>query len=192
MSHADDILFSPIAKNDMKLPDTWLFIMDRIQNISGWSNATLAGGALRDLDNGRQIKDVDIFVPFIGNDIARKTLQQMLADFIDHKLCELEHNTHNVSQVGTEGISHFQFEQDGWLFEISQITKAFDSKTLLDSFDIGLCMISLVGNAVYRRPEYQNDIVNKTITVIQETGGGEQIHAERIQKKYSGWRIIPL
>lgn len=188
---ADDILFAPVgAKSDIRVPLAWIEVIESIQSKNGWHDAVLAGGALRDLDNGRPIKDVDIFVPFLGdNDTASEYLCRARLPS-QTTIMEVEHSTHNASQVGQKGISHFIFEYCGWKFEISQKTDSFNYKTLLDSFDLGICMISLDhDNAVHRTPEYKHDVANKKITIVQKTGGREAEHAKRIQKKYPGWMI---
>jgi hypothetical protein len=186
----DDILFAPVAAADIKVPDAWIDVLGKIRSEQSWATATLAGGALRDTDNGRQIKDVDIFITYLSdNDHTGRLLSSCLPNVI---VTAIEHNVHNTSMVGAAGINHFVFEQDGWKFEISQSTLPnFDYKVLLDSFDIGLCMIALdQNNKVYRAPEYKKDVANKTITIVRDTGGRELDHAERIQRKYNGWAIV--
>lgn len=197
MSTADDLLFAPIGvKASIMIPQMWLKVLHEIQNQPAWNNAILSGGALRDLDNGRPVKDVDIFVPFLDNESAAKKLEDVISKLPDPngtELYEMEHNVNNTSQVGQTGISHFIFKQDGWSFEISQTVASFNYQSLLDSFDIGLCMISIDDNDnIYRADHYKTDKTNQTITIVNHTGGKEQVHAERILAKYSGWRIIPL
>lgn len=193
MGTADDILFAPIgASTDIRIPDAWIDVITKIRTVSFWKTATIAGGALRDLENGRQIKDVDIFLYYPGsNEDTRAELKSIPLGY--DVLNEIPHNSHNTSQLGSAGISHFTFKKHGWNFEISQRDQAFDYKTLLDAFDIGLCMISLdEQNRIYRTPEYKNDMKNKSITIVRATGGREQSHAERIQDKYNNWTIVPL
>lgn len=196
----DDLLFgsidsnpAPIARpsSDIQLPPSWIEVIDAIRRYPGWACSTIAGGALRDLDNGRQVKDVDIFVPYRGdNEEVFKALSTVLPSA---NITEIEHNVHNASQLGAEGISHFLFEVDGWKFEISQKTEIFNHVNLLGSFDIGICMISLsLSNNIYRSSYYNLDKARKQLRVVQATGGREMEHAERLARKYTDWTIVPL
>lgn len=191
MSAADDILFAPVGvKSDIRVPLAWIEVVQSLRGRSGWGCTTLAGGALRDLDNGRPIKDVDIFVPHLGdNDAASENLIRAKIKG-QSSIMEVAHDAFSASQVGKPGISHFHFQYCGWKFEISQKTDSFDYATLLDSFDLGICMISLdQSNAIYRAPEYNSDVSNKEITIVRKTGGREVEHAERLRKKYHGWTM---
>lgn len=199
----DDFLFGQIGApiniaapttNDIILPPSWMRVLTDIRQQAGWMCSTIAGGALRDIDNGRPVKDVDIFVPYLGsNETSLLALQRAVSDA---PIMEIEHSSHNTSQVGVDGISHFHFEVDGWKFEVSQKTDQFDYKTLLDSFDIGICMISLdpgiLSYSVYRTPEYVLDKSNQEIRVVRKTGGREMDHAARLKRKYKDWYIVPL
>src|SRR3569623_1528091 len=48
------------------IPERWQTVLRYVQNVA--PDAVIAGGALRDLDNGRPVKDIDIFVQ--GNAMA--------------------------------------------------------------------------------------------------------------------------
>jgi hypothetical protein len=197
----DDFLFAPLGattgvpvqsvQSSLVLPPSWGSVLSRIRCQPSWMCSTIAGGALRDLDNGRPVKDVDIFVPYLGdNETALMGLERALPNIF---IMEVEHSVHNASQIGREGISHFHFEVDGWKFEISQITDQFDHISLLDRFDIGLCMISLTSlDDTYRTAYYFSDKHKQQISVVRKTGGRELEHATRIKQKYTDWTIVPL
>ena len=198
----DDLLFGsigapvnisvPIPQSpDLVIPPSWLNVINAVRSQPSWLCSTIAGGALRDMDNGRPVKDVDIFVPHLGsNETALLAIQKAVP--YAH-IMEIEHNVHNTSQVGAAGISHFHFEVDGWKFEISQVTESFDHLSLLSRFDIGICMVSLDKNgAIARTPVYSLDKAQKLIRVVRATGGRELEHAERIKRKYQDWKVVPL
>jgi hypothetical protein len=174
-----------------------LEVLAAMRTMPTWNVATIAGGALRDLDQGRPVKDVDIFVPHSEKTRPRLevVIQALGLDPID--LDEVKHDStarSTASKLATQlsTASHFNFFYEGWRFEITQKLESFDHRSIIESFDIGLCMISLDGDKIYRSPEYKTDAANKTLTVVRATGGGELRHAERLRRKYSKWRIVPL
>lgn len=69
----DDLVVKSMLDNTFvnhrfeKIPKEWLQVLDAFQQ-AGANEAVIAGGALRDLFNDRQIKDVDIFVRTQGSE----------------------------------------------------------------------------------------------------------------------------
>lgn len=199
MGSADDLIYSPIggSLSDIPVPEVWMEVLAAMRAMPSWNIATIAGGALRDLDQGRPVKDVDIFVPH--SEKTRARLEVVITSLGLDPL-DLDVVTHDsparsaASKIATQLTTapHFNFHYEGWRFEITQKVESFSHRSIIDSFDIGLCMISLDGNQIYRSPEYKTDAANKTLTVVRNTGGGELRHAERLRRKYSKWKIIPL
>jgi hypothetical protein len=195
MSTADDLLFAPVGgTSSLMIPEPWLRVLHLVQDQPAWKGSVLAGGALRDLDNGRPVKDVDIFVPFLDNESALKKLEDVCSRLPEKPLVDpVEHNSVHCSKPGQPGINHFIFVHDGWKFEISQRTEQFDYKSLMCEFDVGLCMIALTpSDEIFRNDAYKKDKANHTLTIVNQTGGREMDHAERILRKYAGWTIIPF
>jgi hypothetical protein len=197
MRAADDFNFisqrmgilKPSISDNIIIPKSWTSVLKAIQQQPNWSTAIIAGGALRDSDNERPIKDVDIFVPY-----AENSFERLISATGKHDLTKVGHNKKLITSTGANiDPVHFTFKLDGWKVEVSQkVCPDFDYLKLLEGFDIGLCMISYDGNDIYKSQEYIKDKDNKTITIVRPTGGGEMTHAERIQKKYPNWTIIPL
>ncbi len=206
--NADDLLYAPVngpslgspsntiydpTLRILSLPDSWVDTIERIRRCM-YSEATIAGGALRDFDQGRPVKDVDIFLP--GNvmntcELVEQSINHQRPGqriYIDEILHDPNH--HSAISNGIPCPSHFQFVIDGWKFEITQKFEPFTHRTIIDSFDLGICMICLDGNTVYRAPEYLDDAANKRITIVRPTGGRELLHAQRISRKYPDWTIV--
>jgi len=182
-------IYSPINRHvitEIKMPQIWLDTLGQIQ--TQWPLATFAGGALRDLDLGRPIKDVDIFIPF-DNDAQIK-----LDKILPVRVYEEEHNPDSSGLAVGSAHCHYVFWLNGWKFEVTQKINGISSTTdVIENFDLGICRICLIDGQIYRSPEYVRDVANKTFTIVRETGGNELSHAERIRnKKYLGWTIIPL
>jgi hypothetical protein len=207
MTIADDLLYAPVnntpvstpsngsvaaaTTTDMKLPRSWLDVITRIRSQSGWEETALAGGCLRDLDLGRPIKDVDIFLPVILSpppfDILKNLFRGVFVDEIVHVPGQ-----NSAVSNGIQVLSHYQFRINGWRFEITQKAEPFTALNIIDSFDLGFCMICLDrNNQVYRSPEYLKDAAHQTITIVRQTGGREREHAQRLQDlKYPNWGIF--
>jgi hypothetical protein len=191
MLNVDDILYAPIKNNEKryvndellnKIPSCWLDVLKKITSVSGWEKSVIVGGALRDLENGRQIKDVDIFVPFLDNDTAAMSLKNFVCGNIPLEEYEPQNN------YGGIGISRFIFVLNGWKFEITQKINFIDIQSIYSGFDIGLCMISIdKDNVISRSPEYIKDVRDNTLTIVKLLS---QEHIDRVHEKYSEWKII--
>jgi hypothetical protein len=206
MTAVSDLIYEPISKSTngigysinpvdnllSKIPKCWFDVLGKIQNIYGWKDATIAGGALRDLDLGRAIKDVDIFVPSVLINAADLLKQEFPTCYITEKNHIINSNSvvhQNGVNIGGPIPSHFEFYMNGWRFEITQCIIPFIQKEIIRSFDVGLCMIALHDGNIYRASGYITDAINNTISILNDTGGSV-LHAERIQNKYEGWNII--
>jgi tRNA nucleotidyltransferase/poly(A) polymerase len=155
------------------IPRPWLRVLYEVQTV--WPSAVIAGGALRDWDHERGVKDVDIFVPAVA-------LSEVERLFPDAKKCELE----DASTFGNDVPYHYTFTRYGWLFEV---TFKHDLVGLLDTMDVGLCRIKHDGADVIISTEYRKDSYRKTLTLLRRTGG-EKEHLARIALKYPDFRIV--
>jgi hypothetical protein len=161
------------GKDVALLPWPWRTVLSEVQVV--WPSAVIAGGALRDWEHDRGIKDVDVFVPVVA-------LSEVERLFPDAKKIELD----DASVFGTDIPYHYTFTRYGWLFEV---TFKNDLEVLLDRMDIGLCMIKFDGESITRAINYRKDSSRKTLTLIRNTGG-EDAHLDRIALKYPDFRII--
>lgn len=207
----DDLLYAPMNSSSsaaptatasttpgLTIPGIWLDVVRLLRTYDNgiWRETALAGGALRDIDLGRPIKDVDIFMPH-GN-VTRERLADCLLSVSAPRYAfgmyvdEVKHNPKSNSSLSNGMISpsHFKFYMDGWKFEITQKMEPFTQRSIIDSFDLGICMICLDGDKVYRSPEYNHDAQNQKITIVQQTGGREEAHAHRLKQKYNEWQIV--
>lgn len=206
----DDLLYEPMnssssgvpasavsSSTDIILPSIWIEVVRALRGYdNNWAETALAGGALRDIDLGRPIKDVDIFMPH--GHVTSRRLEDCLLPLSKTRypfgmyVEEVPHdpNSNSALSNGVISPSHFKFYMDGWKFEITQKMEPFTQRSIIDSFDLGICMICLDGMHVYRSPEYLSDAQNQRITIVHETGGREQEHAYRLAQKYNEWKIV--
>src|SRR5262249_19343650 len=82
-----DITFNKDAERLIdRVPDEWKRIVKSFQ-LRGANEAVIAGGALRDLFNDREIKDVDIFLRSQGN---QKRNRRLIAEVFDAAGVEIQ------------------------------------------------------------------------------------------------------
>ncbi len=138
----------------MKIPALWHVALRAVQETC--PGAIIAGGALRDLDNDRPVKDVDIFFPCDGADAfaaAVWTLETELDVKTDYTLGkEYRENFNDVVGVARFTVQNTEFELIGIDLEQTGV------KNIVDRFDFGLCQISYDGKFVHRTAAYGVDV----------------------------------
>jgi len=170
-----------------EIPKEWLLILDKVQNEVGLKGAILAGGALRDLNLGGQVKDLDIFCKF--------------TEGLEEKLEEV-FGSGNVKNLFIDDEEYDSFDADQ-LFEVYSpdvdypiqiIGKPkFSIERVIKSFDIDLCKFWTDGTRYEADVGAKDDWTTKTIT-ISNTGDtksfiGSVNHAARIFAKYPDFKI---
>lgn len=160
--------------------------------------AVVAGGFMRDVRNGRPVKDVDIFVrPLNPNEYAEIT--------------RLINVTHPDPEPYTlEGVDYFVWEpwvrrvteyssDDGWpavnLIEIDIPRDRPFMQALLNRFDFGLCRIAWDGTLAFNGVGYQEDVDSEEITLLRSENQAQfdrsmQRYA-RLAQKYD-WPLVIL
>jgi tRNA nucleotidyltransferase/poly(A) polymerase len=156
-----------------QIPWPWKKVLAEVQTV--WPQAVIAGGALRDWDHERGVKDVDVFVP-------ARALGEVERLFPDAKKCDLD----DASVFGADIPYYYTFTRFGWLFETTFRDRI---EKLLDEMDVGLCLIKFDGNEVTSAVEYRKDSHRKTITLLRRTGG-EEAHVARMASKYPDFRLV--
>lgn len=160
--------------------------------------AVVAGGFMRDIRNGRPVKDVDIFVrPLNHNEYAEFT--------------GLINVTHPDPEPRTlDGDEYFEWEpwvkrtteyqsDDGWpavnLIEIDIPRGLPFTETLLNRFDFGLCRIAWDGDGVLTTVDYMHDADNQIITLRRCENMEQFVRSmqryERLRQKYE-WPLVIL
>jgi hypothetical protein len=176
----------------MNIPQRWLDVLRALQ-AAGFTEAFIGGGALRDLDNGQPVKDVDIFI----RDRAGCTHGVLMA---------------TLPELSIEDCTEFHAEYVTFFPEVGGVYEAFESfdappfniiacagpegdhQFLMHHrgrFDLGICRIAHNGHDVYVEKAYNDDKANKTITVLNPRERSQE-RAERIRDRaYHGWTIVP-
>lgn len=190
------------------IPDAYASALVHVQRT--FPGAVIAGGALRDLENERPVKDIDIFIPDIvipepePVDGPFGTLT-CVPDFNWLRTKIIESLPEGGELVGVMG------SYEGWATE--EVIGVFDIKTpdldyqvicltsgpetILPRMDFGICRISWDGSEVHRTDEYNADRLNECLTLHRcddRTQYDRSItRYTRLAKKYQGWplRIAP-
>lgn len=172
--------------------------------------ALIAGGALRDLFNGRagQIKDVDIFLPrqkssleFIKRafEAAGVSLVKKEKEIVEYASDSYGGRFVNSRKMVAETeMSRVLFNQmDSYTVRSAKTGTAYNFiftdgiAGVVDNFDIGLCQIAFDGEKIVTTPAYDNDVKNKTITLINSNKGSKE-HLQRIVVKYPDFAPCPV
>jgi hypothetical protein len=176
-----------------KVPEAWTEAVDWVREATG-GDAVLAGGALRDLVNGVEIKDLDIFVPWsleAYNGMRERlrlegaTLGQYVPPF--------------AASYGSmkDVIAILGFEFRGLPLNIiflSSEEEKFSVYSVISRIDFGICQIGMNREGILQvTPAFLNDLTRKTFTNLRF---GDEPRArrrwERISQKYPGWRAVNL
>jgi hypothetical protein len=182
----------------MIIPSDWRTLLTKLQRTS-FSEAVIAGGCLRDLDNDRPIKDIDIFVVSRGTE-TKNLLDAALgmtgaiasaegpgpdSDTIDPLATVIEYVFDGAIALPTP-IQVIVMDEDPTMRDPTE----FMYKQL-QRFDIGLCRIGFDGKHVYASDEYATDKKNQTITIVLEKNlKHSRARLQRIGQKYPGWRLL--
>jgi hypothetical protein len=175
-----------------RIPEEWKNALSRLKSV-GFPEAIIGGGALRDLDHGVEIKDVDIFVR------AKTNTEELL-----HKVF----GDTGRRIVNEDAVRYLQFTDDVvevWEFEtaglppfqviVSQPASEESPEEFLvlqlHRFDLGLCRIAFDGEFIFTDEVYEEDAEAKVLRIRDPRRIPRSLlRAERIQRKYPGYKII--
>jgi len=173
----------------MEIPQSWCDALAAIQQVR--PDAVLAGGCLRDLDNGRPVKDLDIFVRGCGVDELESLADKLGGAGLD---CA-EVDTDSLYPVGdlTDLTGFFEVRFAGIAQPVQMIMVEWDTAHIVDRFDYGICRIAFDGRELTRAPEYEDDKEKKVFRLRRRREGPElesSVHRyARLVQKYEGWRF---
>ena len=127
--------------------------LQKLSNLhAGGKAVLLAGGAPRDIEHGKPVKDYDFFVP---NSVYWSYINNIAYGLF---------GTH-IKRTIADASGKYPFEVRN-IGDNIQIISVEDTIEEVRNFDIGLCMIAIdfKDGCVRREPEYIKDKKNKTLT----------------------------
>lgn len=173
----------------LAIPTAWLDTMSRVRSVL--PSAFLAGGALRDLDNGRPVKDLDVF--FTEGAYDTSYLEDGLAKlgYFYNSRCAGAYMTDAAGEVGgtttyvnTDGLPELN---------LIQLDPSFNPASIVERVDFGLCQIGYDLMGVISTAAYQFDKVNQRFTLTRAESVEGVMRSlkryDRLSQKYPGWEL---
>lgn len=161
----------------------WIDVLKTIQQV--YPTAVIAGGCLRDTIYGKEIKDIDFFIPYApkGQCLSQtlEKLQELLD--LDHELINLSDDADSEDykawqEEDRKVISVMAFRIDG--VEHQLVFLEPDEK-MIDKFDLSFCQILFDGETLETTQMFRDTFNTKVVTL----GEGRQINsriASRIKR----------
>jgi hypothetical protein len=181
-----------------EIPQAWSEVYDLVSDFL--DGVVLAGGCLRDRDNGRAVKDLDFFYPPFSDKepIWRLIPKLRQTHSIDRhrKLLGQADGADGDNSWDNGVISTLYFPSiDAALPDINLIeAKDAGMMAQLERFDFGICRIGYDGYHLHKTDEYLIDQELRAFTILADRRG-EQLKRsyarfERISVRYRGWRLL--
>jgi hypothetical protein len=185
-----------------QIPAAWLSELAKVQEVD--PDAMIAGGALRDLDHGLQVKDVDVFLTY------REGVVEAVEEAVGRRLSilvpEPKHRSNNVSEylshfddevacVFDDGVEDFDWENGEYVTKPNPpyqfIFLQHGVGDPVSRIDFGLCRIGVGRSGVVVTPEYERDKRNKTFTLLRPRSVETALRRyERLKEKFPDHRLI--
>lgn len=168
------------------VPAEWLGVLSRVQAFS--PTAIIGGGCLRDLDNGKPIKDIDIFLDYEGDMLDVTSALEDTHPFIDMVL----DGDYGPLGQGVTGMVEVRAEYGlpiNLIF-VTPGTCSFDAQAA--RFDFGICQIACDGDHIRATPAYAFDKQEQSFTLYVREGDKVERSMrrwERLRSKYEGWTL---
>lgn len=172
------------------IPKPWRDIFQLIRE--AFPGARMAGGCLRDRDNGRPVKDIDVFIPeatakFADLEAVRDCLTALggSSEIMNDKVYPKGVDNHVVGVVDVKFVScsvPFQLIVGDW---------GQSAEDLYRCFDFGICQISYDGRTIHRSHDYEHDVRRKEFRVVtprsQNAMNQTVERYARLKAKYKDW-----
>jgi hypothetical protein len=175
------------------IPRAWFLALIGIQRTH--PEAIIAGGALRDLDNNRPVKDVDIFVHGKGIE-SLFDLRTWLVGTYKVDCDEIDEKKVYPISDGNDVVGYFDAHFEGMTVPTQIIMLRTSDIGAVDRMDYGICRISFDGTTLTRTPEYIIDQRDKVFRLRIDRGAvgmASSVHRfARLQAKYQGWPFEPF
>lgn len=154
-------------------------------------HAIIAGGFLRDMDNDRPVKDLDIFI-YNSREYAKWIKREAIADLLDMPLKNVcKKYMYSPTLMGVFDIGNTTKYAVPYPIQIMFTT--FESKEgIVNDFDINLCKVSYDGDQLIYDPTYLQDVQDRSITQSRYTDSnisGQIHHLYRVKDKYVEYEL---
>ncbi|MBB3693045.1 hypothetical protein [Sphingomonas sp. BK580] len=167
----------------MLIPAAYAATLAAVREV--FPGALIAGGALRDLDNGREVKDLDIFAPNVPD---LDTFRALAARF--GVLLSVMGGYESWATAECVGVIDLQIGDQP--FQLIGLRSG--PETILPRLDFGICRIGFDGSEVIRTDEYLADQATQTFTLLRADDDAQRDRSlrrfDRLSAKYPGWKLF--
>lgn len=174
---------------DLPIPEEWADTRAFLEDVIG-EPVVMAGGALRDLDHGKPIKDIDVFFHAASYEKCKHLFGLIGRALHDEIICDPV----DIAGDDVSGVGSFVLDGDEW--NMVGLRYPCTNESVADRFDFGICQIAWDGDRIYRSKDYQKDVQNRTFTLTPIRGGERKdvsralVRYERLTQKYKGYRLV--
>jgi len=186
---------------DIELPAKWLEVLAKVQEV--FPEALIAGGALRDLILGREIKDIDVFVRSRGEE-TQAALASIYGDAKAEHPDLVRDYGENVPELQGVYTLHVGDGDRDWApdspvsddeycpFQIIALNQDVTPDSCLGRFDFGICRVATDGKTVFIDPAFTKDIVAHTFTLLfcNKRESSMKRFTRLTDEKYRGWTLV--
>ena len=169
---------------NLYIPAPWREMLAKLQ--TQWPEAIIAGGALRDLDYHKEVKDLDIWIPCDSTEIIHEHMVRLgLSEQSDEGI----EAAYEITERETDRLifALYNIERDGVDFDIIFCTRQGAD---ISTFDFSICQIAFDGKRRYTTPEYTTTLANRIIT--QENVRPVKRLQERIERIHAKFPDMPI
>jgi len=159
-----------------------------------WSvlpSAVLAGGALRDLDNGRPVKDLDVFHTEIEYPVCYLDDGLAKAGYHFHSQCGGTYMMGAAAEV--DSTSLYRSNKGLPDLNLIRLLTGFNLEKIINRVDFGICQIGLSKRDFMVTDAYRRDRVDKCFTLTRADsveGVRRSLNRfERLRRKYHDWEL---
>lgn len=176
------------------IPQGWKIMLSAIQQVC--PSAVLAGGCLRDLDNGRDVKDLDVFIRAETEGEARQAIDGLRDAGIAVSFEQNEHNCYPEDQ-NLEVVLVAECETPATDFPVQFIFTNWPTDRIVERFDYGICRLAFDGQSLTVPKEYEEDKQARVFRLRRDRGtpramqGSVHRYARLTADKYAGWDWWP-
>lgn len=167
---------------------------DRLLNLLTWGGDTrysvIAGGAVRDWLLGREVKDIDVWVPAVPGMDYQPLLEKVYGP--------VQVMPTYTGRVGVERVYHGgNLEHDGLPVQVIEFSEysalpAFRQE-VVDQFDFGLCRAGYGLHGLMITQEFLADVENHRFTLLrcddQSDFDRSTARYNRLRQKYPGYTL---
>lgn len=148
---------SKLTIND--IPQDWKDILAEVQ--TAFPDAVIAGGCLRDLEYGKEVKDVDIFA--LAADMFDDAVMSMFPDATTDSPNWLQYGGGTRNESGNRIIEAvYNLNQGDFKYEL---ILGIDETADIETFDFSICQIKFDGTRIVSTPSYDKTLETGDITL---------------------------